>query len=64
MKYVTPDERHEGKALALLLARKDLYESAKAANPSRWSGNTRNWQLAEAVYLNPERPDARAAMAC
>lgn len=62
LRYVTPNERHEGKAMALLQARDGLYQSAKAANPSRWSGETRNWQLADAVYLNPERPDVRAAM--
>ena len=62
LRYVTPNERHEGKAVALLQARDDLYQSAKAANPSRWSGETRNWQLADAVYLNPERPAVRAAM--
>jgi hypothetical protein len=48
----------------LLQAREDRYESAKAANPSRWSGKMRNWQLENAVYLNPERPEARAAMGC
>lgn len=64
LKYVTPNERHEGKASALLQARKYLYESAKAANPSRWSGKVRNWQLADAVYLNPERRDASALMDC
>ncbi|MCP1418624.1 IS2 transposase TnpB [compost metagenome] len=62
LKYVTPNERHEGKAQALLQAREDLYASAKAANPCRWSGKTRNWQLANAVYLNPERPEAMGAM--
>lgn len=62
LKYVTPNERHEGKASALLLARKNLYESAKVANPTRWSGKTRNWQLAVAVYLNPERSDTKAVM--
>lgn len=60
LKYVTPNERHEGKASALLAARDKLYKTAKAANPKRWSGKTRNWQLAPAVYLNPERPEAKA----
>lgn len=64
LKYVTPNERHEGKASALLAARDTLYKTAKAANPKRWSGATRNWQLAPAVYLNPECPDAGAMQGC
>ncbi|OCR21518.1 integrase [Pseudomonas syringae] len=60
LKYVTPNERHEGQASDLLKAREVLYESAKEANPNRWSGKTRNWQLASAVYLNPERPEVKA----
>lgn len=61
LKYVTPNERHDGQAGDLLRAREALYESARQANPNRWSGKTRNWQLASAVYLNPERPEVQAA---
>ena len=28
---------------------------AKAANPNRWSGSTRNWDLPDRVWLNPEK---------
>lgn len=63
LKYVTPNERHEGKASALLQARERLYEEARNANPSRWSAGTRNWKLADAVYLNPERPEVKGATA-
>ena len=62
LKYVTPNERHEGKATALLQARAALYEDARKANPSRWSTSTRNWKLADAVYLNLEHPDVKVAM--
>lgn len=62
LKYVTPNERHEGLAPKLLEARDRLYAAARERNPVRWSRNTRNWQLAEAVYLNPERPDAGVAI--
>ena len=34
-----------------------VYESAKAARPERWSGETRNWTPVGAVMLNPERED-------
>lgn len=62
LKYVTPNQRHEGKATALLQARAELYEDARRTNPSRWSTRTRNWKLADAVYLNPERPEIKGAM--
>ncbi|MCW5220185.1 hypothetical protein D5041_10515 [Verminephrobacter aporrectodeae subsp. tuberculatae] len=32
-----------------------LYISARALNPARWSGATRNGSHIEAVNLNPER---------
>ena len=35
--------------------RQAAYEAAKAANPKRWSGRTRNWDLSEEVWLNPEK---------
>jgi putative transposase len=56
LKYVTPGQRHRGQDAGLLSARKTLYQAAKQANPQRWSGHTRNWNLAALVYLNPERP--------
>jgi len=31
-----------------------VYRQAKAANPSRWSGNTRNWQRPDVMVLNPD----------
>lgn len=41
---------------ALLARRADVYEAARAANPQRWSGPTRNWQPVREVYLNPDQP--------
>ena len=32
-----------------------MYEKAKAANPLRWSGRTRNWYFTKEVYLNPNK---------
>ena len=48
-----PVNRHRGEDIAILAERKRLYEAAKAAHPDRWSGNTRNWEPAPAVWLNP-----------
>lgn len=55
LKFVTPQQRHLGLADEILAKRKAVYEQAKAANPARWSGEVRNWSLADAVWLNPER---------
>ena len=48
-RYVTPNERHEGRAITLLQARAALYTSAKAAN----LGSVRN----------PEKPNRRSSNA-
>ena len=56
IQYVTPDERHRGKDDAILARRKAVYEAARARQPARWSGVTRNWDRIEVVYLNPDKP--------
>lgn len=58
IKFVTPNERHEGKDEAVLEARAHVYEQAKQRNPRRWSGSIRNWQCVKQVWLNPEKPSA------
>ena len=55
IRYVTPAERHAGQDRALLAARHGLYEAARASNPRRWSGPTRDWTPIGPVTLNPER---------
>lgn len=55
LKYVTPNERHRGQAPALLRHRSEVYEAARARHPERWTAGTRNWELGNVVYLNPER---------
>lgn len=54
LRFVTPNERHGGHDRALLAQRKTLYEQAKARNPARWSGTTRNWTPPADVWLNPK----------
>jgi transposase InsO family protein len=58
IRFVTPHERHEGLEYGLLQRRDDVYEAAKAANPQRWSGPTRNWQPVRVVHLNPDQSSA------
>jgi len=53
--YVTPEQRHTGEAEHILERRKQVIEAAKAKNPLRWSGHTRNLSLPESVTLNPDR---------
>jgi putative transposase len=55
IRYVSPAQRHAGEDHAILAARHALYTSARALNPARWSGATRNWSPLAAVTLNPER---------
>ncbi len=55
IKFVTPDQRHTGEDIQILANRKQVYEKAKAQNPSRWTGEIRNWDRIGEVYLNPEK---------
>lgn len=55
IQFVTPAQRHAGQDAALLLERTKVYEAAKARNPARWSGATRNWAPVKIVHLNPEQ---------
>ena len=57
LKFVTPAQRHQSDDIAILEARKALYEQAKAAKPARWRGATRNWDRPATVWLNPVRQE-------
>ena len=51
--FVTPESKHLGLDIELLKNRNDVYTKAKEKNPSRWSGETRNWDAVAVVKLNP-----------
>ena len=55
IRFVTPDARHAGHDHVTLANRAMLYAKARAQKPERWSGQSRNWQPAGPVWLNPER---------
>ena len=55
LKFVTPGQRHRGDDVEILAQRDELYQAAKAANPARWSGNTRNWERPASMTLNPDK---------
>ena len=54
IRFVTPNARLAGYDRATLASRASLYANARAQNPERWSGKTRNWQPAGPVWFNPE----------
>jgi putative transposase len=61
IKFVTPNDRHTGKDLAILTNRAQVYEFARQQNPQHWSGNTRNWNHDAAVFLNAKNNKKNAA---
>ncbi len=52
--YVTPESKHKGQDERILEERDRLYKQARALNPLRWSGETRNWSPVREVTLNPD----------
>lgn len=54
LKFMTPVQRHTGQTDRVMDYRRAVYEAARANNPNRWSGDTRNWDLPGMVWLNPE----------
>ncbi len=55
LRFVTPDDRHEGRERAVLENRQRVYEAARRQHPERWAGPLRNWQPIEVVSLNPDK---------
>lgn len=58
IRFVTPGERHAGREREILERREAVYAAARAKNPERWTGKTRNWKPVETVRLNPDSHDA------
>lgn len=53
--FVTPEQRHKGEDVEILMKRKQVYRQAKSKKPGRWSGEIRNWEPIGKVHLNPEK---------
>ncbi len=53
IRYVTPNQRHQGLDIDLLAQRHVVYTQAKQRIPSRWARDTRNWEPITQVTLNP-----------
>jgi hypothetical protein len=48
-------QRHDGRDASILQYGKEVYVAAKQRHPERWTGSTRDWELKDEVWLNPER---------
>lgn len=55
--FVTPDDRHYGRDKYILANRRAVYEEARSRHPNRWSGQIRDWNPVDLVWLNPEKND-------
>lgn len=53
IKFLTPNERHNGLESKIMEKRIQTYQAAKRKNPERWSRKIRDWSLPEYVALNP-----------
>lgn len=60
LKFVSPTQRHSRADRAIFAARRALYEQARRNRPERWSRATRDWSLADQVWLN--RPAQETAL--
>jgi len=61
IRYVTPNDRHAARDVALLAGRDVVYRAARARTPRRWTGHTRNWTPTGPVALHPVTTEVRMA---
>jgi putative transposase len=62
IKFVTPNQRHDGLDKAILENRKKVIEQAKKEHPERWNGRkTRNLTPINVVHLNPNKSQLKGA---
>jgi transposase InsO family protein len=54
IRYVTPEQRHQGQDVAILQRRARIYDRARQRHPDRWANSTRNWTPVDIVLLNPD----------
>ena len=55
LKFVTPEQRHQGLDAGIREKRHAVYTAAKIRHPERWRGHTRNWAIPAAITLNPNK---------
>jgi transposase InsO family protein len=59
IRFVTPAQRHRGEDRQMLVNRRLVYEQARRRQRGRWSGQVRNWDYIDHVWLN--QPDGSNA---
>ena len=57
LRFVTPNERHEGKDGKILAKRKNVIEKARKNTPERFPNGIRNCTPVGYAWLNPDRDD-------
>jgi putative transposase len=60
IRYVTPNERHQGRGRDILGRRHEFYRLAGRSNSGRWTSNTRNGNPVDRVVLNPGKVAAES----
>lgn len=55
IKFITPEQRHNGYDDEILKQRTKVYLKAKKRFPNRWSKGIRNWDKIKEVKLNPDK---------
>jgi len=53
LSFVTPEQRHTGRAAEILEQRRKIYAQARERHPLRWKRTMRAWSIPDAVWLNP-----------
>jgi len=54
LKFVTPDQKHQGEDIGILAKRKETYKKARDKKPTRWiQHKTRDWSPVAQTSLNP-----------
>lgn len=59
--YITPENRHRGKAPQIMAQRNEVLTAARAKHPERWPNGQMHWNKYPVVYLNPE-PKTRQSL--
>lgn len=59
LKFLTPNQRHNGSSEDILNRRKEILETAKTKNPERWTGPVQDCTIEQAVWLNPSKEKSK-----
>jgi transposase InsO family protein len=60
IRFVTPQQRHSGQAMAICAQRTLIYEQARQDHPRRWSRAVRCWNQPTVVWINQPTDDTPA----